>query len=360
MIPRYVKIMFLFIPVIFICISFGLAQNPIPSDSLSQEDEKKLEEIAGLKLKADEYKEEAEEIYKEISQLKSEEGLTNQSEKIEKLRNKALKKDIQAFEKLKERNNQTYQLYKAHLEKFRKDSSSGSMKSIKAKLLQEDAKEFFYRASSLRNEAYNQTQELEEKFEKLEKANNIEKLGLEKVEEALSSYYEEAKKDEKSSEPPTAEKENYNLQSGDGNGKVVINRELLRNIKQTLERVDTKDYLHEFYRLKVEDTISSDKLRNLWVDYLYQDQKSSSGQVVEKEEEDTFQRETSDELIAEESERKEEDEYAEKEQPDTEKKTEVTKEEKIQPTTKDQMRGMVFRVQIAADKNPLSQGTLRK
>ena len=359
MIPRYVKILLLFIPIIFICISFNLAQNPIPSDYLSQEDEKKLEEIAGLKLKADEYKEEAEEIYKEISKLKSEEGLTNQSEKIEKLRVKALKKDILAFEKLKERNNQTYQLYKAHLEKFKKDSSSGSMESIKAKLLQEDAKEFFYRASSMRNEAYNQTQDLEEKFEKLEKANNIEKLGLEKVEEALSFYYEGAKKDEKSGEPPTSEEEKYNLRSDDGNGKVVINRELLRNIKQTLERVDTKDYLHEFYRLKVEDTISSDKLRNLWVDYLYQDQKPSSGQVVEKEEEDTSRREKSDELIAEESRRKEKDEYADKERPDTEKKTEVTREE-IQPTAKDQMRGMVFRVQIAADKKPLSQGTLRK
>jgi hypothetical protein len=365
MIIRHQNIFILLFFCFLLTASVSFSQTPIPKEELTKEDEKKLEEIVDLKLKADEYSKEAEEIYNEISQLKSSEGLTNQSSKVKNLRKKALKKDIQAFEKLKERHNKTYQLYKKHLKKFAKDSTSSDMNIIKAKLLQEDAREFFYRASSLRREAYNQTQNLEEKFEKMEKANNIEKLGMEKVEQALRYYYQGSKKEQKTKKEKTGNNEKYGAKPGNGDGKVVVNKKLLRNIKKTLEKVEPRTYPSEFYRLKVRDTVSSTQLKDLWFEYLYPDQ-APSEEYAEKEVTDTA-KEMDEDLLAQETGKGEkidkEEEAVTKEKEDIAKEPEdkQTYEEKTEEVSaKEKMRGVVFRVQIAADKKPLSQATLRK
>jgi len=366
MIIRHQNIFILLFSCFLLTASVSFSQTPIPKEELTKEDEKKLEEIVDLKLKADEYSNEAEEIYNEISQLKSNEGLTNQSSKVKNLREKALKKDIQAFEKLKERHNKTYQLYKKHLKKFAKDSTSSDMNIIKAKLLQEDAREFFYRASSLRREAYNQTQNLEEKFEKMEKANNIEKLGIEKVEQALRYYYQGSKKEQKTQKEKAGNNEKYEAKPGNGDGKVVVNKKLLRNIKKTLEKVQTRTYPSEFYRLKVHDTVSSTQLKDLWFEYLYPDQAAPSEEYAEKEVTDTA-KEMEEDLLAQETGKEEqidkEEETVTKEKEDVAKEQEDENEyeEKTEEVSaKEKMRGVVFRVQIAADKKPLSQATLRK
>ncbi|MGM0497928.1 MAG: hypothetical protein ACQESJ_08425, partial [Bacteroidota bacterium] len=352
------------------------AQNPIPTSSLTSEDREDLEELTNLMHKSEDFEEKAKEIYEKIDKLKKEEELTDESEKVKKLRKKAMKKDIQAFEKQKEAHKIRYDLYQRHVKKFKESSDTSEMDAIEAKLLMEDADQFFYKASTLRNEAYNQTSELEKKFEKLEKANNIETLGIEKVEKALESYYE--KEEENLSDE--SQKQSGKLPSID-NEKVVVNRKLLRNIRQTTQKVKDYTFRDKFKNIEEKDTVDGEKLIDLWYAYLYSDK---SIQTSEAGEEDTI----SDDEMAENTESEEDlaketakdKKKEEKEEEDTIQKDDVSDEQTAEKVKGEEEKGedtqkpdkqkvsekkkfsseTVFKIQIAADEKPLSQSTLRK
>ncbi len=340
-------------------ISVTVAQNPIPASSLTSDDRKDLEELTNLMHKAEDFEASAKEIYEEIDKLKEEEGLTNDSEKIKKLRKKAIKEDIQAFDKRKEAHKIRYDLYQRHLEKFRESGDTSEMEAIKAKLLIEDADQFFYRASTLRNEAYNQTSELEKKFEKLEKANNIENLGLEKIEKALTAYYKKEEKQKSqtfSEELPTI-----------NNDKVVVNRKLLSNIRQTMSKVKNYTFRDQFQNIDERDTVDGKKLTELWYAYIYPEKEKLSSTVtrenskektaISTQTEESFSEDTAKAEISQEQKEK----AADEEIKESVKEADRDKQKSDKISDKEEFAsGMIFKVQIAADKKPLSQSTLRK
>lgn len=303
-------------------------------------------------LKAEDLEEEAKNLYDEIASLKAEEELSNTSPKIEKRRKQALTKDIEALENQKKANRLRYEMYERHLSGLFSDTSSGDMRQIKAKLLKEDASEFFYRASSLRNEAYNQTNQLENKFEKLNKAHSIESLGLEKMEKALASYYLEedgAPKDSGS----------YSTQGQPGNGSVVVNKQLLQNIRKTLIRLDDATFSAQFEDLREQDTVSGDKLVELWYAYIYQ--KYSYPRYAMSEEEEVLPTEKtpandSDEKSGQDSKQRTE---PSRENDKTQKKEKFLSLDK-EIAAKGAVEGALYKVQIAADQKPLSQSVLKK
>jgi hypothetical protein len=352
------------------CVANLHTQNPVPKTSLTANDRKDLEKITKLLHKAEGFENQAEETYEQIDNLKKEKGLSDGADQVKQLRTTALKKDIQAFEKKKEAHRIKYQMYKRHLDKFKGDSASGDMNSIKAKLLIEDADQFFYRASTLRNEAYNQTSEPEKKFEKLEKAHSIEKLGLEKVEKALSIYYSKGF-DKQEGANKLSKKDIPDID----NEKVVVNRDLLRNIKLTLRQVDNRTFRDKFQNLQERDTVGGKELVDLWYAYLYPDRtiqpsgdidaeiKTSGDTVSDKiQSKEELAEKTSQTEETDESERQApKDEATPKEQAQKEKEAPNTDSEKLIVEKEQQYAsGLIYRVQIAADKKPLSQATLRK
>jgi len=365
-----VKYCFITFFLIVFCASALYAQNPVPKTSLTAQDRKDLERITKLMHQAEGFENQAKEVYDQIDELKKEKGLNDGADEVKNLRTTALKKDIQAFEKKKEAHRIKYKMYERHLKKFKKDSASGDMNTIKAKLLIEDADQFFYRASTLRNEAYNQASELEKKFEKLEKANNIENLGLEKVEKALTLYYSEGS-DEQEAGKEITKKDIHRVD----NEKIVVNRDLLRNIKQTLRKVENRTFKDKFQNLQERDTVGGEQLVDLWYAYLYPDQTiqpSSELHEETKAPEDKVSEEvqTQEELAEKTQQQKETDEpnqEREKEevvseaQESDDKQTIKEKDKKKKVTEKQKYAsGLIYQVQIAADKKPLSQSTLRK
>ena len=365
-----VKYCFLTFFLMVFCVANLHTQNPVPKTSLAANDRKDLEKITELMHKAEGFENQAAETYEQIDKLKKEKGLNDGSDQVRQLRNTAIKKDIQDFEKKKEAHRIKYQMYKRHLNKFKKDSVSGEMNTIKAKLLIEDADQFFYRASTLRNEAYNQTSELEKKFEKLEKAHNIESLGLEKVEKALSLYYSKGSDKHKAAEELSKE----DIPRVD-NEKVVVNRDLLRNIKLTLRQVDNRTFRDKFQNLQERDTVGGKELVDLWYAYLYPDRtiqpsgdiedeiKTSGDTVSEKiQSKDELAEKTNQPDKTDESARQApKEEATPKEQAQKETEAPNADSEKLKVEEEQQYAsGLIYRVQIAADKKPLSQATLRK
>ena len=342
-----------------LCISVTGAQNPIPASSLTSDDRKDLEELTNLMHKAEDFEVNAKEIYEKIDKLKEEESLTDDSEKIKKLRKKAIKEDIQAFEKRKEAHKIRYDLYQRHLEKFRESGDTSEMEAIKAKLLIEDADQFFYRASTLRNEAYNQTSELKKKFDKLEKANNIENLGTEKIEKALTVYYQKEEKQKSqtfSEELPTI-----------NNDKVVVNRKLLSNIRQTIGKVKNYTFRDQFRNIDERDTVDGGKLAELWYAYIYPEKDKISSTVTREnseektatktQTEESFSEDTAKAEISQEQKEKVADEEIEK----SVKKTDREKQKSDKISGKEEFAsGMIFKVQIAAARNPMSNRLLNQ
>jgi hypothetical protein len=311
------------------------SQTPIPKDYLTAKDKEQLEEITSLMQDAESLQEEAQSISEDLEKISSE------SNKRDNLRKKALKKDVKAFEKIKEANVLKYKIYERHLEKFEKDSNSTNTKVIKARLLQEDAREYFYRGSALRSEAYNQTKTLEDRFEKLEKATSIEKLGFEKLENALALYYERKKLAKQINQKQTGS--NFS-----GTDQVVINKELLINIKQTLARIPERDLFEEFTELKTRDTVSGDKLVDLWYSYIYGEPGVKSSGYDQQAKEESLP------ALAEATGDKK------NEKPPKKKNIEQSSQPASEKTDKNKKENKLYRVQIATDKQPLSQATLKR
>jgi len=335
------------------------AQNPIPASSLTSEDRKDLEDLTNLMHQAEDFEVNAKEIYKEIEKLKEQENLTDEAEKVKELRKNAIKEDIQAFEKRKEAHKIKYDLYQRHLKKFKKLVDTSQTETIQAKLLIEDAEQFFYRASVLRSEAYNQTSELKKKFEKLEQANNIENLGLEKVEKALTTYYEKEKKQKSQT--------SYEELPAINNDKVVINRKLLNSIHQTIEKVRDYTFRDKFQNLDERDTVDGKKLTELWYAYIYPEKNSANSKVTQEDSQmKTAMKTQTDEDFSEDT--AEETSQKQKKRNSDKQINKVLKEEAQDKKNKKNessdkksiVSDMKFRVQIAADKKPLSQSTLRK
>lgn len=374
-------VFFFFLIVCIICWGFDLpAQNPVPASALTSQDRKDLEKITNQLHRADMVKKRAKEMEVHIDKKKRQEGLSDDVQEIIELQSNAINKRIQALENRAEANSIKYQLYKRHLKKFEKDSASGEMNMIKAKLLVDDAEQFFYRTSDLRAEATDETPDLQKKLEKLQKALNIEKLGLQKIEKALEYYYQGSQESEISDQSQESKASLPTISSD----KVLVNRALLLNIQQTLLKLDDDSFLADLQHVKKRDTLSGQRLVHLWYAYLYPDR-----QVNVKQEKENQEVSKNSDLYADSNKSPEQEDVASKTEEGTDKRSAIAsgekkdqpelsseekkkaqvrieeqqneKEQKEPEIKKSEFRaGKIFRVQIAAEKKPLAQSVLRK
>lgn len=308
-------------------------QEFIPEKYITEADQEQFTQVEKIKEEARQISGEAQDIYTRVETMKKDKGAKSDRESMDKMREEALNKDIEAFEKRKAANRQLYKIYKRHLNGFQVDPKNKNAAALKASLFHENARKLFYRASVLRNEAYNHVKSLENKFSKMEKAQNIEQLGLEKFSKALQILYR-------------AKQDGLLDPSGSGeNEKVVIDRDLLEAIRSALSRQDQEaTFYGRIHQLRVEDTVSYSLL-----DTLLQTYRSRRWSSRDKQ----FQNESPDVTDNEISNTANDSRHSEK----------GGGREKASGTHSDQksvLESLNYRVQIASDRQSLSQGALRK
>lgn len=302
----------------------SVTQTPIPKSSLTEEETVKFGQIAKLKQEAEDFHKSAKSLYRDIDSMPGDSD-------EEKQRMKALENHNKAFEKKKEANIIKYDIYEKHLKKLHQDSVSKDERLLEARLLEEEAEEKFYRSAILRDEAYD-SDEKETRYKKLKHADEEERAGIENLEKALSLYYEYKEETGKSAN------EDFSFSREDD--RIEVNEELLKNIKRTLNYIPQKDIVEEYRGLALRDSIQREKLLNLWYSYLYPPDLAKEPQNKSGEELTVHLNDTTEDTI-----NAQEDDATGIQQ-----KNDRKPEKKLQ----------AYRVQIAADKKPLSQGTLRK
>ncbi|MEA3316545.1 MAG: hypothetical protein U9R54_01145 [Bacteroidota bacterium] len=174
--------------ILLIC-SFNLysALPQVQKSSLSDENKEKLEKVKELNSEAKQLNAKAEEYYKEIETVDpaGEAAFDRKIEKkVNKLKDKAYDKQIDAFELQEEANKYQYEVYKELVLNFLNTLAPNDNTALDIKLFEEQAKEYFYRAEMLRDIAYDNDKDLEKVFKKLSEAQEFEKLGLLKENEA--------------------------------------------------------------------------------------------------------------------------------------------------------------------------------
>ncbi|MBN1184347.1 MAG: hypothetical protein JXB49_18800 [Bacteroidales bacterium] len=152
---------------------------------LTDGEKKKLE-------KADEYNddanikvEEANAIYLQISELQAMESADQK--KITKLEEKAVSLQIEALELNQKANEVEYNVYREKIDEFLKGYQGDETSLTYPKLLEEQANEEFYKANQLKSDAKNSDSQLDVYLKYLE-AQEAELKGLEHQEKAIEAY----------------------------------------------------------------------------------------------------------------------------------------------------------------------------
>ncbi|MEE4197977.1 MAG: SPOR domain-containing protein [Bacteroidales bacterium] len=313
---------------LLIFLSLAGAQHDALSQTFSAEDKTSLEEAKTLNQSAQELLNEANGLFSEIAILEN--NATKNSKKISRLNNKAIDLQLKALEQQKEANILTYQVYRKQItQKSNSDALEGSLK-VKANLLIEQAEKFFYQAEMLRIDAYAlKDDQKSERRDKLKEAQEYERIGLEKQQEAYQILYQEP-----------GEENLHSLVSKPGDSLVVINEALLQEYLHYLSSTNETTTLDQLRKVAFSDSVSSVRLRKQWDDYLYNFEKTLAHQ------ESTVPESPDDSA----------DDFALSEkEPKPSEKSESFAENLSETSEKN-----IYKVQIAADKKPVSQGTLQK
>ena len=304
----------------------GFTDKDLPVD---KEDQKKLEKAQKLNYEAQGLNDKANSLYSEIAEY---ETLDSEDiKKIEKLKEKALDNQLSALELQKEANFLEYNVYKKVIPELKSQFSVQNSIPLEAKLLEEQANELFYKAEMLRNETYNlDKSEKEGRFAKLSEAQEFEKEGINKQKQVIDIYSGKTSVISKTQEVPGSVLD----------GDVEVNKSLLQAYMDYLNHGDSLSAFDSFRELIYSDSLSSSSLRSTWDNYLYTEKPvlASEESIVE----DTTIEEISRDIAMQ---------YDDSKEVTT--KTYDWSEDVIDDD-------IIYKVQIAADKKPLSQNTLRR
>ncbi len=298
-----------------------------------KDDQKKLEKAQKLNLEAQKLNDKANSLYSEIAEYDVSDPKNNK--KIEGLKNNALDYQLKALEMQKEANFIEYSVLKKVIPELKTKFLGHNEIPLELKLMEEQIEELFYKAEKLRNEAYKlDKSEKEERYSKLSSAQEHEKSGMDKQNQVVDIYSGNVK----------FETENQTkLNAGQNDEKVVINEELLKVYIDYINQEDSFLSVSAFQNLLYSDSLSSSAMRSTWEEYLYDEKPVSEESVVT----DTTVEEISRD-IALKSDDKPSDDFKEV--------TTKSYDQSVDAIDSD----ILYKVQIAADKKPLSQNTLRK
>jgi hypothetical protein len=168
-----------------------VAQDELLIRSLiSEADLKKLGKADGYKAEADGYIEEANQLNMEVFSIKANPELDEKAiaKKTTKLESEALKKQVQAAALYEKCNEIKFILYKKYLDAFWNEHEGEESNFINAKLLEEQASDYYFQAVNYRIEARKMDAGYAQ-VEKLTEANNLEINALQNQISALATYH---------------------------------------------------------------------------------------------------------------------------------------------------------------------------
>ncbi|MBU8891964.1 MAG: hypothetical protein KOO66_04245 [Bacteroidales bacterium] len=296
-----------------------------------KEDQKKLEKAQKLNQEAQKLIDKANSLYSEIAEYDA--SNPKNANKTEKLKDEAVDCQLSAVELQKEANFIEFNVLKNVIPELKTKFLVNNEIPLELKLMEEQAEELFYKAEKLRNEAYKlEKREKDERYLKLLNAQEHEKSGLDRLNQVIDIYSGNQKIDI----------EDQTRLSTDQNGKeVVINEELLNAYINYVNTEDSVLSLNIFRNLLYSDSLSVTSMKDVWDDYLYSE--AEDAEIIEPDEVDIVAESINQNIL------KQADEISSK-----------TPETNIKDTYSEVSDDIIYKVQIAADKKPLSQNTLRR
>ena len=315
---------FVVLMILSIFLLMGFKDNHSPVD---KENQKKLEKAQKFNSEAQELNDKANSLYSEIAAY----DISNPKsrKKAENLKSKALDNQLNALELQKEANFLEYSVYKKIIPGLKQDYKKINEIPLTAQMLEEKSNELFYKAETLRNEVYHfDKEEKENAYNKLTEAQEFEKEGIVKQKELVEIYLGNT----------IIEKDKQEISDSEIGDDILINDELLKAFLNYMDQDDSMSRIESLKKLIGSDSLSSVNLRNTWENYLYNEQ---SEQILKTLEQDSVTTVISKDIAMHYNDEK------------NTKETEDKGKDFIN-------RSIIYKIQIAADKQTLSQNVLKK
>ncbi|HYX09976.1 MAG TPA: SPOR domain-containing protein, partial [Bacteroidales bacterium] len=350
------------------------------SGHFSKSDRKDLDEASKEEVQAGELINEANSIYTEIYNSKS--GQNDQKGKSKHLGNKALKKQLKAESLYESANATQYKIYKYHITKQKEESRLSPSVLNKVRLLEEQADQNYNRGQTLRQDG-KKLKDDKLKYSKYTKANDYEKEALQEQLNILKIFFGDSATGTAISAPvakpagdETGSQSKKTLAKSDQ--KVVIDSVRVRAIQNKLK------YISDAATFNIDSLNGLDKqsLSRAWFNYLYEaDTSKYMEEANNKPQPATAERTgiaekqqyespllTDKELVEKvPSHEKNEDDLSgmgqkEKNTKSLNNQSPISTQNYTNPdySERQTVSDSTYRVQIAADRAPLSQETLRK
>ena len=307
---------------IFLLMGFTYSNTPFNND-----DQKKLEKAQALNQEAQKLIDKANSLYSEIAAF--DDSDSQNTEKIEKLKNKALDYQINALELQKEANFIEYNVLIKNITNLKEKYSLNTEIPIELKLKEEQSGESFYKAEKLRNEAYKlDDNDLNMRYSKLSDAQEFERSGIENLRQLKEIF----------SGNQQIEKKEYSITDTIVNEQnIEINEELLQAFLKYINQKDSFLTINSYYNILYSDSLSSSSIRKIWDNYLYSDIGGDFTDEYKEIKKDSLTDENDLRDIT----------------------AEIIKED-VGESNSNVYRDVLFKIEIAADKKPLPQHTLQK
>ncbi len=329
-------------------------------------DVKKLEKAESNREKAATLTKEANEYYVEVYSMQSSDDDKKNEKKAEKLEKKALSKHLQAEGYFADANEVKYNVYHTALQNKIEEITDDGLSQTKAKLLLEQAEEYYKRAKDMRRDAA-RLKEDKQKYQKLAEALEYETLAFEKQNEImviLAAHIPSSGRVQYLT--PVARADAPTVLNEEQQKEIEINEKQLQAILASLNSKSENELEADFRKI---DYSSATSIKDSWYSYLYGDNGSEElvaeqKQVAEPETSNTAMQETTEEKDLQIENKQDLPNVKTAPTPvETSASTElpaatVEKTQKI--PAKSTAITETYRIQIAADREPLTQRTLQQ
>ncbi len=336
-------------------------------DFFTVADIKKLEKSESNREKAAALTQEANEYYVEVYSMQSSDNDKKTEKKAEKLERKALSKHLQAASYFADANEVKYNVYLTALQNKIQEITGDELNQTKAKLLLEQAEEYYKRAKDMRRDAA-RLKEDKQKYQKLAEALEYETLAFEKQDEimVILSVHTPTQGGVQYLSPVASSANAPTVLNEDQQKEVEINEKQLQAILASLNSKSENELDADFRKINYS---SASSIKDSWYNYLYGSYETEN-LVTEKQPvaEDQLPNALAQETV-EEKDVKDINEQTSPEvkTPPTPVEAPASSELPIAIAEKEQEAPAkpatipeTYRIQIAADREPLTQRTLQQ
>lgn len=376
---------------------------------LSDSDLKSIKKADELITEADGLIDKANQLYLETFSVQANYDLSEKqrAKKVNKLESDARKLQFDAADNYQKANQEKFEIYKKYIEEFWKDFSGDESQYVNAQLIEEQGNDFYFQANTLRSNAKGEPDELE-KIKKLNEAYELELKAIDKTVAALGYYYgmETTPEIETTEVTPTEEPysstyddlstydtitpveevvtepvttyestdyvtpQDYPTASETTTGDVVVNPQMLEMYNRYISSTTPSESVVSSLNFQDISNMNPDEIRDLWYSYEYDLEPPK--QLIAEELADTTvsdidlteeQAYMADEIEADRMDISTEDVVSTIEEPGgktIEYEQEIsTVDQEVDASYLPSDEDVIYRIQVAANKTPLSQRALQ-